>query len=84
MKTDLQNKSDQGRETSPQYHKIMKTKLTKKEVETLYRLREKIDAIRAKVDPDDEMNLQIEGNGTIGGQLSVASASLDTILQEYL
>lgn len=62
----------------------MKTKLTKKEVETLYRLREKIDAIRAKVDPDDEMNLQIEGNGTIGGQLSVASASLDTILQEYL
>ena len=61
----------------------MKTRLTKKEVETLYRLREKIDAIRAKVDPDDEMNLQIEGNGTIGGQLSVASASLDTILQEY-
>lgn len=62
----------------------MKTRLTKKEVETLYRLRDKIDAIRAKVDPDDEMNLQIEGNGTIGGQLSVASASLDTILQEYL
>ena len=62
----------------------MKKRLTKKEVETLYRLREKIDAIRAKVDPDDEMDLQIEGNGTIGGQLSVASASLDTILQEYL
>ena len=62
----------------------MKKRLTKKEVETLYRLREKIDAIRAKVDPDDEMNLQIEGNGTIGGQLSVASASLDTILQEYV
>ena len=62
----------------------MKKRLTKKEVETLYRSREKIDAIRAKVDPDDEMNLQIEGNGTIGGQLSVASASLDTILQEYL
>lgn len=80
----MQNKSNQGRVTSPQHHKIMKTKLTKKEVETLYRLREKIDAIRAKVDPDDEMDLQIEGNGTIGGQLSVASASLDTILQEYL
>lgn len=80
----MQNNSDQGRETSPQYHKIMKTKLTKKEVETLYRLREKIDAMRAKIDPDDEMDLQIEGNGTIGGQLSVASASLDTILQEYL
>ena len=62
----------------------MKTKLTKKEVETLYRLREKIDAMRARIDPDDEMDLQIEGNGTIGGQLSVASASLDTILQEYL
>lgn len=80
----MQNKSNLGRATSPQHHKIMKTKLTKKEVETLYRLREKIDAIRAKVDPDDETNLQIEGNGTIGGQLSVASASLDTILQEYL
>ena len=80
----MQNKSNLGRATSPQHHKIMKTKLTKKEVETLYRLREKIDAMRAKVDPDDEMDLQIEGNGTIGGQLSVASASLDTILQEYL
>ena len=80
----MQNKSNLGRATSPQHHKIMKTKLTKKEVETLYGLRENIDAIRAKVDPDDEMDLQIEGNGTIGGQLSVASASLDTILQEYL
>ena len=80
----MQNKSNLGRATSPQHHKIMKTKLTKKEVEILYRLREKIDAIRAKVDPDDEMDLQIEDNGTIGGQLSVASASLDTILQEYL
>lgn len=80
----MQNKSNLGRATSPQNHKIMKTKLTKKEVETLYRLREKIDAMRAKIDPDDEMDLQIEGNGTIGGQLSVASASLDTILQEYL
>lgn len=80
----MQNKSNLGKATSPQHHKIMKTKLTKKEVEILYRLREKIDAIRAKVDPDDEMYLQIEGNGTIGGQLSVASASLDTILQEYL
>ena len=80
----MQNKLNLGRETSPQHHKIMKTKLTKKEVEDLYRLREMIDAIREKVDPDDEMDLQIEGNGTIGGQLSVASASLDTILQEYL
>ena len=80
----MQNKSDLGRATSPQYHKIMKTKLTKKEVGTLYRLREKIDAMRARIDPDDEIDLQIEGNGTIGGQLSVASASLDTILQEYL
>lgn len=53
----MQNKSDQGRETSPQYHKIMKTKITKKEVETLYRLREKIDVMREKVDPDDEMDL---------------------------
>ena len=80
----MQNKSDQGREISPQYHKIMKTKLTKKEVDTLYRLREKIDAMRDRIDPDYEMDLQIDGNGTIGGLLSVASASLDTILQEYL
>lgn len=80
----MQNKSNLGRATSPQYHKIMKTKLTKKEVETLYRLREKIDAMRERIDPDDEMDLLVEGNGTIGGQLSVASASLDTILQEYL
>ena len=79
----MRNKSDQGRETSPQYHKIMKTKLTKKEVETLYRLREKIDAMRESIDPHDEIDLQVEGNGTIGGLLSVASASLDTILQEY-
>ena len=57
----------------------MKTRLTKKEVETLYRLREKIDAMRARIDPDDEMDLQIEGNGTIGGQLSVASASIEWI-----
>ena len=62
----------------------MKTKLTKKEVESLYRLREKIDAMMARIDPNEETDLQIEGNGTIGGQLSVASASLDTILQEYL
>ena len=62
----------------------MKTKLTKKEVESLYRLREKIDAMIARIDPNEEIDLQIEGNGTIGGQLSVASASLDTILQEYL
>lgn len=61
----------------------MKTRLTKKEVEMLYRIRIKIDAMREKIDPNDEIDLQVEGNGTIGGQLSVASASIETILQEY-
>ena len=56
---------------------IMKTRLNKREVELLLSLRDRID-------PEDEIMLQVEGNGTIGGQLSCASASIDTILQEYL
>ena len=55
----------------------MKTRLNKREVELLLSLRDRID-------PEDEIMLQVEGNGTIGGQLSCASASIDTILQEYL
>lgn len=62
----------------------MKTRLNKREVAILLSIRERIDSMRDKIDPEDEMMLEIEGNGTIGGQLSCASASIDTILQEYL
>ena len=63
---------------------IMKTRLNKREVELLLSLRDRIDSLRDRTDPEDEIMLQVEGNGTIGGQLSCASASIDTILQEYL
>ena len=63
---------------------IMKTRLNKREVELLLSLRDRIDSLRDRIDPEDEIMLQVEGNGTIGGQLSCASASIDTILQEYL
>lgn len=62
----------------------MKTRLNKREVAILLSIRERIDSMRDKIDPEDEMMLEIDGNGTIGGQLSCASASIDTILQEYL
>ena len=62
----------------------MKTRLNKREVELLLSLRDRIDSLRDRIDPEDEIMLQVEGNGTIGGQLSFASASIDTILQEYL
>ena len=53
-------------------------------MELLLSLRDRIDSLRDRIDPEDEIMLQVEGNGTIGGQLSCASASIDTILQEYL
>lgn len=62
----------------------MKTRLNKREVELLLSLRDRIDSLRDRIDPEDEIMLQVEGNGTIRGQLSCASASIDTILQEYL
>lgn len=62
----------------------MKTRLNKIEVELLLSLRDRIDSLRDRIDPEDKIMLQVEGNGTIGGQLSCASASIDTILQEYL
>lgn len=62
----------------------MKTRLNKREVELLLSLRDRIDSLRGRIDPEDEIMLQVEGNSTIGGQLSCASASIDTILQEYL
>lgn len=63
----------------------MKTKLNKREVETLRRLSNKIWELRKRYDEDEgtDIELQIKGNGTVGGCLDVAAAALDTILQEY-
>lgn len=63
----------------------MKTKLNKREVETLRRLSNKIWELRKRYDEDEgtDIELQIKRNGTVGGCLSVANAALDTILQEY-
>ncbi len=63
----------------------MKTKLNKREVETLRRLSNRIWELRKRYDEDEgtDIELQIKGNGTVGGCLDVAVAALDTILQEY-
>ncbi len=63
----------------------MKTKLNKREVETLRRLSNKIWELRKRYDEDEgtDIELQIKSNGTVGGCLSIANAALDTILQEY-
>lgn len=63
----------------------MKTKLTKKEIAAIDRLADKIWKLRKQYDEENgtDIELQIKGNGTVGGCLSVAAAALDTILQEY-
>lgn len=63
----------------------MKTKLNKREVETLRRLSNKIWELRKRYDEGEgtDIELQIKSNGTVGGCLSAANAALDTILQEY-
>lgn len=65
----------------------MAKKLTKREVDAIYRLRLKIDKLAEKYDPwngHEDIPLGIEGNGTVYDNLSGASCSLDMILQEYL
>jgi len=59
--------------------------LNKREVEALNSLAERISKLRKKYDPDNgnDIELQIQGNGTVWGNLSCAAAALDTILQEY-
>ena len=69
-------------------HKIesdIKTRLNKKELAALESLANKIWALRQKYDEENgtDIALQIEGNGTVGSNLSCAAAALDTILQEY-
>lgn len=62
----------------------MKTRLNKKEILSIISVADRIDALRAKLDPDETMTLECKENGTIGGCLGVALASLDSIIQEYL
>lgn len=63
----------------------MKTRLNKKELAALESLANKIWALRQKFDEENgtDVALRIEGNGTVGSNLSCAAAALDTILQEY-
>lgn len=60
-----------------------KTRLTKREVEMLIRIQRKIDKMRIQYDEENDIELQVDGNGTIGEALSGASGSLEIILQEY-
>jgi len=65
----------------------MAKKLTKREVDAIYRLRLKIDKLGEKYSPyngHEEIPLEIEGNGTVWDNISGASCCLDMILQEYL
>lgn len=64
----------------------MKTRLNKKELATLIKLSDKLWEIRNRFSEEDgtDIELQVEGNGTVGSNLSCAVASIDTILQEYL
>lgn len=57
-------------------------KLTQKDIEQLYRLRDKIDRISARLESEGK-NHTLCGNGDVCEQLSCAVAGLETILQEY-
>lgn len=63
----------------------MRTRLNKREVAALNSVMERILKLRNQYDPEagKDIELQIQGNGTVWGNLSCAAASLDTILQEY-
>lgn len=63
----------------------MRKKLSKREVESLERLANRISTLRARYDDENgsDVELQIKSNGTVGECLSVASAAIETILQEY-
>lgn len=60
-----------------------KTRLSKREVDMLIRIQRKIDKMRIQYDEENDIELQVDGNGTIGDALSNASGSLEIILQEY-
>lgn len=59
----------------------MRKKLSKKEVESLSRLQDRIIKLQDRLYENDvPLNY---GNGTAYEQMSVACAALETILQEY-
>ena len=60
-------------------------KLTKRDLQILYSISDKLDKLRFRYNEDEgtDIELQIKSNGTIGGNIACALASLDTILQEY-
>lgn len=61
-----------------------KTRLTKKEVIAISRIVDKLNALyRDYMDEENDIPLQVEGNGSVGSNLSCACASLEVILQEY-
>lgn len=64
----------------------MKTKLNKKEVAEIYKIADRLERLAKKYDPEQnkDIELQVEGNGSIYSNINCALASLDTILQEYL
>lgn len=64
----------------------MKTRLNKKELATLISLSEKLWAMRQKFDEENgtDIELRVDGNGTVGSNLDNAIGSIGTILQEYL
>lgn len=59
-------------------------RLTQRDIDQLYRLREKIDRISARLESEGKNHtLSFGDNGDVCVQLSCAAAALDTILQEY-
>lgn len=61
----------------------MKNKITKKEFEAILKIQDRIEALRKKFDEDNDVTLPTAENGTVAGNLSCASAALETILQDY-
>lgn len=78
--------NNRGGQPPHQTESDMKTRLNKKELATLISLSEKLWAMRKKFDEENgtDIELQVEGNGTVGSNLDCAVAAIDTILQEYI
>lgn len=60
-------------------------KLTKREIMAIAKIADRIDVLRSRFNEESgtDVELQVKGNGTVGGCLDCAAASLETILQEY-
>lgn len=57
-------------------------RLTQRDIEQLFRLRDKIDRISARIESEGK-NHSLGDNGDVCEQLACAVAGLETILQEY-